>query len=252
MHALGARRTASGPAGASAARGAAPGDSVEAWARRGRYDALARMAAEAGAASVLLAHHRTDQAETVLLQALRGAGGAGMGGMGPERTHLGVVFLRPWLEQPRAAIEAYVRRHRLRHVDDASNADPRFARSRLRHVVWPALLDAFPHAESALVGASRRLYEEHACAIDLARLDLPGCQGLGGGLAVRRWSALAPHRQANVLRLWLAQYLRTGVPDSLVARLMQELPHARGRAQWPTPQGSLWLVGGELGWRGQA
>lgn len=230
----------------------APGDSIEAWARRGRYDALAGMAADAGAAWVLLAHHRSDQAETVLLQALRSAGGAGMGGMGTTRLHRGVLFVRPWLEQPRAAIEAYVRRHRLRYVDDASNADPRFARSRLRTRVWPALLEAFPHAEAALAGAARRLDEEHACALDLAQVDLPACAGHDGGIEVRRWCALARHRQANVLRLWLGQHLHAGVPDSLVERLVQELPGARGRSRWPVPEGSLQVVRGQLLWRSTA
>lgn len=226
----------------------AAGDSVEAWARRGRYDALARMAREAGAQCVLLAHHRTDQAETVLLQALRSAGGAGMGGMGEVREHHGERFLRPWLDQPRAVIEAYVRRHRLKHVDDASNADPRFARSRLRTQVWPALTAAFPHAEAALAGAARRLHEEHACALDLAALDLRACEVAGGGLAVRHWCELAAYRRANLLRLWLARHLEAGVPDSLVERLAAELPRARGRSRWPVPTGGLSLVKGVLTW----
>lgn len=226
----------------------APGESVEAWARRERYDALADMAGRAGADCVLLAHHRTDQAETVLLQALRSAGGAGMGGMGPRRMHRGVAFLRPWLEQPRAAIEAYVRRHRLRYVDDTSNADPRYARSRLRAAVWPALTSAFPHAEAALAGAARRLHEEHACAVDLARRDLQACEAQHGGLDVRQWGVLAPHRRANLLRLWLGHHLEGGVPDSLVDRLAAELPRARGRSLWPAPAGRLQLVKGVLGW----
>jgi tRNA(Ile)-lysidine synthase len=225
-----------------------PGDSVEAWARRERYDALARMAQDAGAPCVLLAHHRTDQAETVLLQALRSAGGAGMAGMGAEREHAGVRFLRPWLDQPRSAIEAYARRHRLAYVDDSSNADPRFARSRLRTSVWPALTAAFVHAEAALAGAARRLHEEHACSVDLARLDLARCEAPDGGLNARAWGALAPHRQANLLRLWLGSRLEAGVPDSLVARLVSELPGARGRSCWPAPGGSLRMSKGVLQW----
>lgn len=225
-----------------------PGDSVEAWARRGRYEALARMAQAAGTNCVLLAHHRTDQAETVLLQALRSAGGAGMGGMAPQREHAGIRFLRPWLDQPRAAIEAYVRRHRLTYVDDASNADPRFARSRLRTSVWPALIAAFPHAEAALAGAAHRLHEEHACAVDLARVDLKRCDAPADGLQLRPWCALAVHRQANLLRLWLAGHLEAGVPDSLVERLVTELPAARGGARWPAPGGGLQLKKGVLRW----
>ncbi|MFM7531339.1 MAG: tRNA lysidine(34) synthetase TilS [Rubrivivax sp.] len=224
------------------------GDSVEAWARRERYDALARLAVQAGADCVLLAHHRRDQAETVMLQALRSAGGAGMGGMGGERVHAGVRFLRPWLEQPRAAIEAYVRRHRLSHVEDASNADPRFARSRLREQVWPALTEAFAHAEVALAGAARRLHEEHACAVDMARIDMQRCVEPAGSLEVRLWQALPPHRQASLLRQWLAGWCPCGVPDSLVERLLAELPVARGGSRWPAPAGGLSLTRGVLAW----
>ena len=117
----------------------AKGESVEAWARRERRAALARMAHDAGVGAILLAHHRRDQAETVLLQALRGAGPAGLAAMPRAVQRDGLWWLRPWLERPREAIEAYVRQHKLRFVDDASNADERFARSRVREKVWSAL-----------------------------------------------------------------------------------------------------------------
>lgn len=229
-----------------------PGESVEAWARRERYRALAAMARQARAQAVLLAHHRTDQAETVLLQALRSAGAAGMAAMGEQREFEGVTFLRPWLEQPRAAIEAYVRRHRLAWVDDPSNADARYARNRLRLQVWPALVQAFPHAESALSGAARRLQEADACAQDLAALDAQACLSDAGSLRVRAWSALAAHRRANLLRAWLDRLLPAGVPDSLVRRLVRELGAAEGGAVWPTPAGTLRLRRGELRWEPQA
>ena len=226
----------------------APGESVEAWARRERYRALAQMARQVQAPAVMLAHHRTDQAETVLLQALRSAGAAGMAAMGSAREAEGVTFLRPWLDQPRSAIEAYVRRHRLAYVDDPSNADIRFARNRLRREVWPALLGAFPHAEAALAGAARRLHEADACARDLAALDAQACIGPGDRLRVKPWAALAPHRRANLLRAWLGPILAAGVPDSLVRRLGDELAAARGGASWPAPGGVLRLRRGELGW----
>lgn len=226
----------------------APGESVEAWARRERYRALADMAREAHAEAVLLAHHRADQAETVLLQALRSAGAAGMAAMGTQRDNHGVSFLRPWLDKPRATIEAYVRRHRLSWVEDPSNADPRYARNRLRLEVWPALVAAFPHAEAALAGAAKRLQEADACAQDLAELDALACVGGQAQLRVRAWRSLAAHRRANLLRAWLAPLLPAGVPDSLVRRLVQELEGAPGGASWPAPAGALRLERGELWW----
>ncbi len=92
----------------------APAESVEAWARRERYAALARMALVRGCGIVLLAHHRRDQAETVLLQLLRGGGARGLAAMPAQAIRDGIVWLRPWRAQSRTAIEAYVRRHRLR------------------------------------------------------------------------------------------------------------------------------------------
>src|SRR3954468_17667909 len=73
------------------------GESVEAWARRERYRALGRLAREAGAGIVLLGHHLHDQAETVLLQALRGAGPAGLAAMPRLVEREGLLWARPWL-----------------------------------------------------------------------------------------------------------------------------------------------------------
>ena len=207
------------------------GESVEAWARRERRTALASMARENGAAAILLAHHRRDQAETVLLQALRGAGAAGLAAMPRSIERDGLWWHRPWLDQPREAIESYVRRYRLRHVDDTSNADPRFARSALRAEVWPALTHAFPEAEGALVAAARRAHEAQRVLADVAEHDLVPLTD-GAMLDVTRWCSLPLARRANALRAWLQRTLGRGAPESLVARLLVELPDAK-QARWP-------------------
>jgi tRNA(Ile)-lysidine synthase len=222
----------------------ARGDSVEAWARRERYAALAAMADEAGATLVLLAHHRRDQAETVLLQLLRGAGPAGLAAMPAGASRRGLVWARPWLDQPRTAVEAYLRRHWLHPVDDPSNADPRWARNALRLRVWPALTAAFPGAEAALAASARRLHEAAQCLAELAESDLQRCRGADGVLLVAAWAALSPARRANALRRWLNE--RAGAaPDALVARLLHELPPAR-LGRWPAPGGTLRLHQGVL------
>jgi tRNA(Ile)-lysidine synthase len=151
----------------------------------------------------------------------------------------GLVWARPWLDAPRQAIEAYARRHRLRPVDDPSNADPRLARGRLRQQVWPALLAAFPDAEAALALAARRAQESHAALAELAALDLAGCVDAQGRLGVEAWRRLSTARQANALRAWWATQTRRGATESLVQRLLAEVP-ARGAAQWPAGQG--WTV----------
>jgi len=220
------------------------GDSVEAWARRERYRVLAEMARAAGCDLVLLAHHRRDQAETLLLQALRGGGPAGLAAMPHRAERDGIVWARPWLNRPRAAIEAYVGRHRLRFVDDASNEDPRFARNRLRRNVWPALSQAFPDAEMQLQAAAQRAAEAAACLAEQATADLADASD-GAQLRLERWYGLSPARRAQLLRTWLREHLGGAAPESLVQRLCTELPRVR-TGRWPAAAGEVQLYRGRL------
>ena len=215
----------------------AKGESVEAWARQARYRALRAMALEFGASAVLLAHHRRDQAETFLLQALRSAGVAGLSGMPREMERDGVTWLRPWLDVSREAVEAYVRRHRLTYVDDDSNADMRWARNRLRHEVWPTLVGAFPQAEATLSAAAQWSQEAQACLAELATIDLEPLTS-ACGLNLGAWQHLSSARRSNALRAWLR--LQTGqiAPASLVSRLMSEL-EGKAAANWPIDGGTL-------------
>ncbi len=228
-----------------------PGDSVEAWARRERYAALTRMAREAGATLVLLAHHRRDQAETFVLQALRGGGAAGLAAMPDAIVRDGLTWARPWLGQPREAVEAYVRRHRLGFIDDDSNDDPRFARNRLRMEAWPALAAAFPGAEDSLAAAARRAQEEAECLGELASLDLAHCRE-GGALSIAAWSLLSCPRRANALRAWLRECMGRGAPETLVERLAVELPGSAAPARWHAPGGELRRYRRLLRWNSDA
>lgn len=151
----------------------AAGESVEAWGRTERYRALAEMARSAGAGTVMLAQHRTDQAETFLLQALRGAGMRGLASMPAWAEREGLRWSRPWLDFSRRAIEAYVDQHGLVYVDDDSNSDVRYARNLLRLDVMPSLEKAFPRAEQALAASARWAGLADQALAELAALDLP-------------------------------------------------------------------------------
>ena len=148
----------------------AASESIEAWARQARYEALRKMALEHGVSVVLLAHHRRDQAETILLQALRGAGVAGLAGMPRSIERAGITWQRPWLERPWSEIETYVRHHQLEHIVDDSNIDVRFARNRLRLQVWPSLINAFAQADAALADAATWAQEAVSALDELAEL----------------------------------------------------------------------------------
>lgn len=119
----------------------APGASLQAQARTARYEALRALAARIGAARIAVAHTRDDQAETVLMRILRGAGVAGLAAIRPRRDD-GVV--RPLVDCARGDVRAYALAAGVPIADDASNADPRFERVRIRERVLPVLREEDP------------------------------------------------------------------------------------------------------------
>jgi tRNA(Ile)-lysidine synthase len=209
----------------------ARGDSIEGWARAGRHRALHEMAVSAGADLLLLAHHRRDQAETFLLQAMRGAGTAGLAGMPRTQWRHGLRWARPWLNQPRERILAYAREHQLSWIEDPSNADARHERNRLRQELWAA----FPKAEAGLAQSACWMQQADALATEVAAADLAAI-ATPERLDLTAWARLSPARASNALRAWLAAH--TQAPASLVQRLLHEWRPGHA-ARWPAPGGDL-------------
>ena len=133
------------------------GLSIEDAARKLRYAFLETAAADMGAARIATAHHREDNAETVLLHLLRGTGLQGLGGIAPVRGKI----IRPLLEINRAEIDEYVARHSLPYVEDESNQDTRFTRNRLRLEVLPLLEEIAPGCAGRLAAAAELLRDEN-------------------------------------------------------------------------------------------
>jgi tRNA(Ile)-lysidine synthase len=129
------------------------GEGLEARARRLRYDFLADIAGEHGARHVVVGHTADDQAETILHRALRGTGLAGLAGMQRSRGLAdGVALLRPLLRLPRALGRAFLEAEGESWAEDATNADPAFARNFLRHeILARAERGPYPAATAALV-----------------------------------------------------------------------------------------------------
>ena len=134
---------------------AAGGAAVEAEARRARYAALAEIAAERGADRVLTAHTSDDQAETLLLRLVRGAGLRGLAGMAPKARVQGVRVVRPFLAISREEVLAYVARHEIPYRRDATNDETAAARNFVRHEIVPRLEARLnPAARAALLRAA--------------------------------------------------------------------------------------------------
>jgi len=118
---------------------------LEAWAREGRYRALADMAAAVGARVVITAHHANDQLETVEMRRRRGSGVLGLAGMREQaplpHAPAGYRLLRPFLSLSRAQLAHWAETHGLQWVEDPSNQDLRFTRNRIRDALDRQLQD---------------------------------------------------------------------------------------------------------------
>jgi tRNA(Ile)-lysidine synthase len=186
---------------------------IEAAARDARYAIFDSHLTAHVQQRLLIAHHAQDQAESVLLQLLRGAGPSGLSGMAYESTK----WSRPLLNVAKADIDAYQIVHQVAHITDDSNADTRFARNRLRARVWPTLVANFPAAEATLARAARWQQEASALADTLAELDFAACKSVWG-VSVSKWAQLNSTRRRNVLRYWFS---RLALPAQGAARLCE-------------------------------
>lgn len=205
----------------------APGLGPEAQAREIRYQALRRHARRGVA--ILLAHHRDDQAETLLLQLLRGAGVAGTAAMPLCRDWGEGKLVRPLLDVSRQEIEDYVRGHRLTFMEDPSNSDTGIERNFLRREVLPLLEEHWPSASKTLARSARH----HAYAARLlqerAEQDLDDADTI----EVKFLASLSQDRQINLVRFWIA---RQGFPVPSERRLSRWLDtvHAAGADRVPS------------------
>ncbi len=188
----------------------ASGRGVEEAARIARYGALGELCREAGCTLLLTAHHQDDQAETVLLQLLRGAGLPGLSGMAQfQASHDllgdGVALGRPLLGLRRGELEEFGRQAALKHVIDESNADPRYRRNALRQDVAPVLERHFPGFAPLVARSAGHVQSAQALLQELAEIDLAACRAAdwSAPLYVPALQTLSAQRADNLLRHWL-------------------------------------------------
>jgi tRNA(Ile)-lysidine synthase len=182
----------------------AAGQGLEAAARSARY---AQYRAALSPQSVLVtAHHQDDQAETVLLRLVRGAGVKGLAGMRRVSFLGNNVHWRPLLSCSKAEILAYAQHHGLEHVNDASNFDIAYDRNYCRQRILPLLQARWPACVEALARTANHCQHSEAVLQEVGREDAQQCRGrVPGTLSVRCLNALSMPRRNNCLRVWIGQ-----------------------------------------------
>ena len=196
---------------------------LEATARQARYKALLG----ADADFIVLAHHQDDQAETLLLQLARGAGVKGLAGMGANNGKL----LRPLLDAPRSALEAYASANKLAWINDESNADTYFDRNFIRHEILPNLEKQYPAIKQTISRSALHLADCSALLDDLAALDASNAlQQNMQQLNVQTLANLSTARAGNIVRWWLAQNQLAMPSTPVLQQIVQQLLGAKADA----------------------
>jgi tRNA(Ile)-lysidine synthase len=195
------------------------GLSIEAAARAARYAALELEMQPREC--LLTAHHREDQAETLLLQALRGAGVKGMAAM-PVCRPLGLGWhVRPWLDVAHSDLKQFGEQQVSASIDPM-NRDLRFDRVYLRTAVWPVIETRWPGAAIALTRAARHMAEAQQLLEMMAGTDVGRLRD-GEALSIPGLRALSALKRVNAVRLWLRQ---EGAEAPSTARLVEALRQA--------------------------
>ncbi|MFQ5657219.1 MAG: tRNA lysidine(34) synthetase TilS [Candidatus Methylomirabilales bacterium] len=217
--------------------------SLQAEARRARYRFLYRVASSVGAKKIAVGHHRDDQAETVLLHLLRGSGLRGLKGMLAAREgHL----IRPLLRVGRQEIEVYAKVHRLSFLDDPSNRDLKYLRSRIRWQLLPILQREYNPsivktlARTAAVVAEDEGYLDDVAAEAFARLvdfrDDRTCMNL------QSLQGLASPVRRRILERLVQRVAPGAYLTSAHIEAVERLAHSGGSP-------AVTLPGGQWAWR---
>jgi tRNA(Ile)-lysidine synthase len=231
---------------------------IEARARAARYEALTELCAYHGVEDLLLAHHQNDQAETVLLQLLRGAGVAGLSSM-PESRALAtsaeqtssITLWRPLLRLSRDELEAYAREHKLKWIEDPSNRSSKYRRNAIRKSILPKLESIQPGATANLARSADMLAQAQQLLDRLAQQDGKKIHNTKTNtLSVQQLLTLNANDPAaanNVLRYWLKVAGLTMPSYDRLQAWWLDLQQARSDAklEWLHDECSIRL------WRGQ-
>jgi tRNA(Ile)-lysidine synthase len=176
---------------------------MEAAARAARYQAIDDLLNPDDV--LLTAQHQHDQAETLLLQLLRGSGPKGLAAMAAKSVMGKMTVIRPLLDVSQQDIQLYAQQHNLKWIDDPSNIDTRWSRNYLRHKVWPEIEQRWPQAEITLSRSAQHCAEASELLSELAEQDMEllGINASSETLPITALMTLSSARQRNLLRYYI-------------------------------------------------
>lgn len=185
---------------------------------------------------LILAHHRDDQAETLLLQLFRGAGIDGLAAM-TELGSLGLgTIARPLLSSSREQLEHYASKHELKWIEDESNQETKYSRNYLRHHIIPLLQEKWPGVVANLARTATHCQQAKTNLEELAIHDSPELLLPKGSLFIEPLKSLSFERISNVLRLWLKknqiQLPSTVTLQRLIHEVILASPDATPLVSW--------------------
>ncbi|MGC3872730.1 tRNA lysidine(34) synthetase TilS [Halomonas sp. GXIMD04776] len=219
----------------------ARGQGIEAAARETRYAAFVRRVREGE--SLWLAQHADDQAETLLLAALRGSGVRGLAGMPSVREWQGRCVMRPLLERSRSELEGVARKLDIDWIEDPTNADIDLDRNFLRHRVMPLLTSRWSQALRSLAQSAHLAGEADELLDELAALDLAAAGGEPHRLRIEALRTLSAPRQRLLIRHACQRLELPTPPAARLATLLEQLDARDGaqvRVVWPGAEARCW------------
>lgn len=204
------------------------GRGPEASARDARYSALERHVRHGD--WLLTAHHRDDQAETLLGNLFRGSGPRGIAGIEPLRPFGRGWLARPLLQTTRAALATYARARGIHWIDDPSNSESRFDRNFLRNEVLPLIESRWPGAAARLARSAAHAREATRLADEIGDADIVRAGGDPARMSVSKLLGLSPARRNNTLRRAVQRLDLPALPAKTLASIVDEVLAARADA----------------------
>lgn len=218
---------------------------VQSAARDNRYKMLSDIAKEVGANKIAFAHNKNDQAETVLLNLVRGSGLDGLSGMPSTRAlESGISIVRPMMLFTRAEILRFAKDKKIRYREDATNATTKYSRNRLRHLVIPELLKLNPRVIDHIYDTSVRVSDDDGTLEDLSKNIFKSVKIDEKSGSFIKFKRLSYKDQPKALRLRLIRHAYSSITGSTkdlkadhIMRIDQISISGEGRAEYRLPRG---------------